>query len=39
MKRYIFSSLIGFYFLIYSVIPVSADWEFTKWGMSPEQVV
>ena len=21
------------------MLPVSADWEFTKWGMSPEQVV
>jgi hypothetical protein len=39
MKRYVFSPLVGFYFLIWSVIPVSADWEFTKWGMSPEQVV
>src|SRR5262245_51696317 len=39
MKRYIFSLLLGSYYVGWSVFPVSADWEFTKWGMSPEQVV
>src|SRR5262245_64726094 len=39
MKRYIFSLLLGSYYVGWSVFPVSADWEFTKWGMSAEQVV
>jgi hypothetical protein len=39
MNRYFFSLLVGFCFVLWSVLPVSADWEFTKWGMSPEQVV
>jgi hypothetical protein len=39
MKRYIFSLLVGSCFVVWSVLSVSADWEFTKWGMSLEQVV
>jgi hypothetical protein len=39
VKRYIFSLLLVSCFLVWSVLPVRADWEFTKWGMSPEQVV
>jgi hypothetical protein len=39
MKRYIFSLLLGSCFVVWAVLPVRADWEFTKWGMSPEQVV
>ena len=39
MNRYVFSLLLGSYFVLWSFLPVSADWEFTKWGMSPEQVV
>ncbi len=39
MNRCLFSLLVGSYFVVWSVLPVSADWEFTKWGMSPEEVV
>ena len=39
MNRYIFLLLAGFCFVVWSVLPVSAEWEFTKWGMSPEQVI
>ena len=39
MKRYIFSLLLVSCFVVSSILPVSADWEFTKWEMSPEQVV
>jgi hypothetical protein len=39
MKRYIFSLLVGSCLVVWSVLSVNADWEFTKWGMSPEQVV
>ena len=39
MTRYVCSLLLGPCVVGWSVLPVSADWEFTKWGMSPEQVV
>ena len=39
MARYICSLLLGTCFVVCLVLPVNADWEFTKWGMSPEQVV
>lgn len=39
MMRYIRSLVLGTCFVVWLVLPVSADWEFTKWGMSPEQVV
>src|SRR5687767_3036595 len=39
MMRYIRSLVLGTCFVVWLVPPVSADWEFTKWGMSPEQVI
>jgi hypothetical protein len=32
-------ALAGFGFFLWAAVPAHADWQYTKWGMSPEQVV
>lgn len=39
VKRSIFSFLLGAHIVVGSALPASADWQFTKWGMSSEEVV
>ncbi len=35
MRRHAFASLV----LVLIALPAAADWQFTKWGMTPEQVI
>jgi hypothetical protein len=39
IRRRMFILLLGAYIVLGAVLPASADWQFTKWGMSPKQVV